>query len=410
MARKFLYVFAFLIVLVLAALLAMRIWSDELTRFAFVPTGEFIEQKPLEENAYQDPKMWFARPGMAEGTDPARWQPEFAKPDETDEAEDSNADAVKLEETAAADAAQSDAPTAYAPVPTLAKVPKFAVFFVHPTSYLEKSYWNAPLDDPKSQSRARIFVRGLASPFNQAAEIWAPRYRQAAFGAFLTDAPEAAQAIEAAYQDVEQSFDYFVQHIPPTMPIVLAGHSQGSLHILHLLKDRIAGTPLQNRIAMVYPIGWPLSVDHDLPALGLPACETPDQGGCIATWSSFGEPANPGPVMHIYADSDGYDGQLRGDSPILCVNPLSGTINGDAPASDNLGTLVPNASLTSGELVPGAVSARCDEQGLLLIGDPPDLGPYVLPGNNYHVYDIPLFWENLQTDVARRVSIWAKKH
>ncbi len=39
-----------------------------------------------------------------------------------------------------------------------------------------------------------------------------------------------------------------------------------------------------------------------------------------------------------------------------------------------------------------AVAARCDERGLLLIGDPPELGPYVLPGNNYHVYDIPLFW------------------
>ena len=44
--------------------------------------------------------------------------------------------------------------------------------------------------------------------------------------------------------------------------------------------------------------------------------------------------------------------------------------------------------------------------GLLLIGDPPDLGPGVLPGNNYHVYDIPLFWANLKADVARRLAAW----
>jgi hypothetical protein len=55
---------------------------------------------------------------------------------------------------------------------------------------------------------------------------------------------------------------------------------------------------------------------------------------------------------------------------------------------------VPNADLSGGKLVPGTVSARCGERGLLLIGNPPGLGPYVLPGNNYHVYDIPLFWEN----------------
>jgi hypothetical protein len=94
----------------------------------------------------------------------------------------------------------------------------------------------------------------------------------------------------------------------------------------------------------------------------------------------------------------------------LCINPLTGTMNGTAPASANLGTLVPNADLSNGKLVPGAVSARCGSRGLLLIGDPPHLGPYVLPGNNYHVYDIPLFWENLRQDVARRMRIWAARH
>ena len=33
-------------------------------------------------------------------------------------------------------------------------------------------------------------------------------------------------------------------------------------------------------------------------------------------------------------------------------------------------------------------------------------GRGVLPGNNYHVYDIPLFWANLQADVARRMAAW----
>ena len=246
----------------------------------------------------------------------------------------------------------------------------------------------------------------MASPFNSASEIWAPRYRQATFGAFLTDSPEARQAIEAAYRDVRQAFRFFLDSVDPATPIVLAGHSQGALHLLRLLREDIAGTPLEKRLAAVYVVGWPVSVEHDLPALGPPACATPGQAGCVMSWSSYAEPADPSELLEYYSSSRGIDGELRGESEILCTNPLTGGVGGEAPASANLGTLVPDADLASGELVPGAVPARCGDRGLLYIGDPPKMGNAVLPGNNYHVYDIPLFWQNVHEDVARRVAAW----
>ncbi len=397
MARKFLYIIAGLILITLASLFGLRIWADELTEMAMVPTAAFEEQEALAVNAYRDPAMWFSRPGKL--PDPARWQPEAA----------ASADEAARDE--AAPPAPSDPPSPpqdgeAADEAGAEAVPPFAVFFVHPTSFLNRSSWNAPLADERSQERARLFLRGLASPFNQASEIWAPRYRQATFGAFLTDAPEAARAIDAAYLDIDQAFTFFLESLDQEMPIVIVGHSQGALHVIRLLRDRVAGTPLEERVAMVYAVGWPISITHDLPALGLPACATPSQGGCIASWSSFAEPADPGRVLDTYRNSIGFDGELRGESPILCLNPLTGTLNGSAPADANLGTLVPNDALSDGVLVAGAVPARCDERGLLLIGDPPELGPYVLPGNNYHVYDIPLFWRNVQEDVARRLRGW----
>jgi hypothetical protein len=372
MARKFLYFIVVCVVLVFAALLALRMAPTALSRLAFAPRGHFEAQAALAGNAYADPAMWYARPGFPDN--PARWQPASA--------------------TGAAVGADGE-------------VPPFAVFFVHPTSYLGSEHWNAPVDDRQAQARARLFLKGLASPFTDAGEIWAPRYRQAAIGAFLSHSTDAQKALDLAYGDVSQAFDEFLAHVPPGTPIVLAGHSQGALLVDELLRRRIAGTPLRARIAMAYPIGWPLSVSHDLPALGLPACQSADEAGCIVTWSSFAEPADPGMLLERYSHSAGYDGQARGHAGLLCVNPLTGTANGSAPASANLGTLVPDADLSSGELVPGLVSARCGPRGLLLIANPPDLGPYVLPGNNYHVYDIPLFWENLRLDVARRMRTWA---
>ena len=377
-ARIFLYIVAFLTFLVVAAFLALRIWSDELTELAFVPSGKFEAQQPLEANAYDKSGMWFARPNTGV-EDPARWQPVYAK---------GRQPASGVE----------DPP------------PPFAVFFVHPTSYLDKAAWNATLDDAVANDRARLFLKGLASPFNQASQVWAPRYRQAAVGALLVDDQAANEALDAAYRDVEQAFVYFLDHADRNTPIVLAGHSQGSLHLLRLLASRIAGSPVEQRIAAVYAIGWPISLEHDLPKLGLPACKTPDEAGCVASWVSFAEPAETAQMLKRYDTSPGFDGKPRGETPILCTNPITGRMGGVAPAKDNRGTLVPKPDLNSGELVPGMVPARCNSKGILLIGMPPDMGPAVLPGNNYHVYDIPLFWRNLQLDVAHRVSVWAKHH
>lgn len=371
MARKFLYLVAILVVFALIGLVVLRVWSRELTEYAFVPRTGFERVAPLPADAYAAPAMWLSRPGIG-AQDPAQFLPEgVARP---------------------------------------ANLPRAAVFFIHPTSYLARDRWNGPVDDLDSQRRAAIFVRGMASAFNAAGEVWVPRYRQAAFGAFLTDKAEAGAALDAAYGDVTLAFDTFVRSLPPDVPIVLAGHSQGARHLIHLLRDRVRGTPLAGRIVGAYVIGWPVSIEHDLPMMGLPACNAPDQAGCVMNWESFAEPAEPGMMVDAYRAQHGLDGQAKGDRPVLCTNPLTGRTGGAAPESANLGTMVPAENLQSAKLVSAAVPAKCRADGLLLIGDPPKMGPFVLPGNNYHIYDIPLFWANIRADVARREQAWMKAH
>lgn len=392
MAKKFLYFIAVCTILFIVGRIGFVMFQDELAEIALVPSAEFTPTAPLEANAYQDPDLWYSRPGIGVN-DPARWQPAYRVVDEVAEQVAEEAEAASLE-------IQTERRIAE---PT----PNFAVFFIHPTSYLSRDNWNAPIGDEDAERIARIYVRGMASPFNAASEIWAPRYRQATMGAFLTDKPEGQEAIDAAYADVLDAYRYFVSSIDEDTPVVLVGHSQGSLHLLRLLREEVQDSALESRLVAAYAIGWPISVDHDVPEMGLAACATPAQTGCIISWSSFAEPADPSRLIETYANSTAFNGNLRGDSRILCTNPLTGSFGGSAPASANLGTLVPDDAMASGELVPGAVPARCDDRGLLLIGDPPELGSYVLPGNNYHVYDIPLFWANTQADVARRVRALA---
>ncbi len=386
--RKFLYTIVIGVILVGIVAFSLALFWRDLSLIAFVPSEEFQEQEVLADNAYANPDLWLSRPGMGAPNDPARWQPAYR----VEEGEDEEGAVVEAEPEAAEGAEE---PTA---------TPDFAVFFVHPTSYINSTSWNAPLDDEPSQDLAVRFVRSMGSAFNQASEIWAPKYRQATFGAFLTQSEDSARALNAAYADVKQAFDRFIASVDADMPIVLAGHSQGSLHLITLLSSDLADDPVKDRIAAAYIVGWPISIEHDLPLMGLPACATADQAGCIMSWQSFAEPADPSAVVEAYSALPGLDGEDRAGSPMLCSNPLTGGIGTEASAERNLGTLVAIDDGASAELVCEAVPARCGPNGFLLIGEPPEMGNAVQPGNNYHVYDIPLFWTNLQQDVTRRVA------
>jgi pimeloyl-ACP methyl ester carboxylesterase len=367
LARRFLWVVAGLVVLVLIGALAMRLFGTELMRLTMIPSAGFEAGPPPAAKVYDAQAMWVARPDI--GGNPALWTP---------------------------------------PGVARAATPKASVFFIHPTTYLERSHWNAPLDHKESQWRTRLFVRSQASAFNGIGHVWAPKYRQATFGAFLTSREEAQKALDFAYRDVATAFEAFLRQAPADRPIILAGHSQGSLHLLRLLAERLAGKPEAKRVAAAYVVGWPISITADLPSLGLPACERRQQGGCIVSWQSFSEPADPQLVTDVFDASKGRTGIARAGSPMLCVNPLTGEQGGAAPARANLGTLLPNEDLSDGELKRPGVPARCDVRGFLLIGkEAPDLGPYVLPGNNYHVYDYALFWMNIRADAAARLAAFA---
>jgi hypothetical protein len=368
-ARRFLFVIFILTLLVVAGGFAIFQFGGSVLMKSATPTGHYVAPPPKSGPDYALATNWLARPGEADN--PASWTPGGTAP---------------------------GAPQAA------------SVFYIHPTTYLRRDRWNAPIEGTAdSNYRANLFVQSQASAFNAAGEVWAPRYRQAAFGAFLLKSADAQKALDLAYSDVAHAFDRFLTEIPAEQPIILAGHSQGALHLMRLLKDRVAGTPLQKRIVAAYVVGWPISKTADLPALGLPACQTAAEAGCILSWMSFGEPANPELILENWTGTQGLGGGKRRREDMLCVNPITGTAGGAAPPQANPGTLVPSANLTSATLSAGQVGAHCENGLLLLDGEIPPLGPYVLPGNNYHVYDYALFWGAIRQDADRRLQSFLRQ-
>lgn len=368
-ARRFLGFVFILTLLAVAGAFAIYQWGGDVLLKGATPQGHFrapANGKP----EYRSNDAWLTRPGIEWPDNPVRWKPTGAPLPEDGE------------RTA-------------------------ALFYIHPTTYLERDRWNAPLKPAGAYAdfRTTLFLQTQASAFTDVAEAWVPRYRQAAFGAFLLKSEDARKALDLAYGDVTAAFDQFVRETGDR-PIILAGHSQGALHLERLLRDKVAGKPIAKRVIAAYVVGWPISRTADLPALGLPACATPGQTGCILSWMSFGEPANPQLILDQWERTKGFTGGERRQDDLLCVNPITGTVGGNASAEQNPGTLVPTADLRSATLAPGLVGAQCDH-GLLIVGGAiPPLGPYVLPGNNYHVYDYALFWGAIRRDAMRRAAAW----
>jgi hypothetical protein len=364
-ARRFLVVLTILTLLVVAGAFAVFQFGGSILRHQFTPEGHFTAPAAQSGPDYTKADSWIASPDIPNNA--SRWLPGGIVP----------------------------------PI-----VGRAAVFYIHPTTYLKGDRWNAPLFEPDSGKRDELFTKSQASAFNSVGRIWAPRYRQAAYGAFLLDSKDSRQALDLAYSDVSAAFDEFLKHVGPDQPIILAGHSQGALHLLRLLQTRQAA--LKNRLVAVYVVGWPIDTRVDLPALGLPGCDRPDQTACILSWMTFGDPPNPEFIVDGWRDTEGLTGGKRKRDAILCVNPITGTKDSAAPPSDNPGMLVPNSDFSSAYLAKGVVGAHCDKGLLIVDGAVPGVGPYVLPGNNYHVYDYALFWAAIRRDAERRLAVWKR--
>jgi hypothetical protein len=311
------------------------------------------------------------------------------------------------------------------------------LFFVHPTMYFGRESWNARLDDARVNELIDEMVIPLeASIFNASCRIWAPRYRQATLYAFLGGRRSARPALDLAYQDVRRAFVHWDERLSRSRPFFLAGHSQGCLHAIRLLEEVIEPDPeLVSRMVAAYPVGFTFPLDKFGRRLRRlrPADHPSDHGGVIAAWDTWlegGRPRQPfdrGEHWYVADDGEPAGWQRRAGKKPLCVNPLTWRRDGepagrelhrgavtvelqDRPAAfsllgdDPLGVRVKGLSAPK----PGLVSARCGEDGYLYISEPPDpsLRAMVMPGGNYHNYDLGLFYVDVRDNVAARLDAY----
>jgi hypothetical protein len=264
------------------------------------------------------------------------------------------------------------------------------VFFIHPTTYTEKPktefIWNQDLRDASLNKVVNESpMRYQASAFNAAGKIYAPRYRQAHYSVFLTPHKDDKRAaLDTAYNDVEQAFLYYMANWNQGRPIIIASHSQGTIHAARIIKEHILGTPLQQQLVATYLIGMPVPKDS-LP--GLPPCTNDSATGCFVSWSTYQRGYVP-PYYPLALER------------AVCVNPISWGLNEEyVDKSQQAGAVLRPFSNTLPQI--------CDAQvhgGILWITKPKFPGSRFYTDPNYHIGDINLFYLDVRKNAVKRVN------
>ncbi len=265
------------------------------------------------------------------------------------------------------------------------------VFFLHPTSYTinrGNKNWNADLDDEKINRKTdEGAILNQASAFNNVGRIFAPRYRQAHIESYFTkDKTSAKKAFEIAYQDVKESFEYYLAHHNQGRPIIIASHSQGMTHATRLLEEFFDGKTLQNRLVIAYLIGLPITKNH---FKNIPICENPNQTGCYCSWRTYKEGSYPKERLN--------------NRNILVTNPITWTLSSERISASQNGLSL----LRKFRLKGASASAQVKDDVLWSKLSFP--GSKFITFKNYHIGDINLFWESIRKNASNRVRCFWKR-
>jgi hypothetical protein len=136
------------------------------------------------------------------------------------------------------------------------------VFYVYPTIYVAKTPPNMDVSDPQLRKNAEGLLIAQAGIYSPYANLFAPFYRQQSAATQSMEPNNGGRDAFAdprfltGYYDVERAFDYYTEHLNPDMPFIFAGHSQGSMVVIHLLRNRLQDPELQKRMVAAYAIGY----------------------------------------------------------------------------------------------------------------------------------------------------------
>jgi hypothetical protein len=300
---------------------------------------------------------------------------------------------------------------------TTATDPVADCFYVYPT-VSEAPGTSAPLEVTEAEVRT---VRAQAARFTESCRLFAPIYRQITRAGLSRGGLADAGARDLAYDDVLSAFNDYLNTENRGRPVVLIGHSQGTIMLTRLLQEQVDGDPaLRGRVLSALLIGGVVQTLPDEPDGGtfanLPACRSAQESGCVVAYSTYaGKPP-----------SNGIFGRSTPTRQATCVSPAALLGRGDAltaylPTAEIMGgePKVAGAPATGFVTLPGRVTGECrstDDFTWLDVSvdrdeleNLPNLDAGSDPAWGLHRADVSLALGDLVDLVAAQSAAWAAR-
>jgi hypothetical protein len=171
-------------------------------------------------------------------------------------------------------------------------------------------------------------------------------------------------------------------------PIIIASHSQGSMHAKRLIKEFFDQKPLQNQLVAAYLIGTRIYTED---FESIQPLENPNDVGGFVSWNAYKMDKRPKNYAKWYKGG-------------VTTNPISWDMQTTSQLIDHKGVL--SEDLT---IYPKSLSVQVID-GLLWTTLPQIPGRFFLSLiENYHFADINLFWKDIESNAINRVEAWYQK-
>ena len=241
-------------------------------------------------------------------------------------------------------------------------------------------------------------AQGQAGVYSGAANLFAPYYRQASFACLDPKVDMTLNNyLRIGADDVHRAFNYYLTFLNQGRPFILAGHSQGSVILLDLLRSRFHDPHLRKKLVAVYAIGFSVT-DKDMKNYPwIKPARRADDTGVVVSWNTQAPGATGSPVLRPGA---------------ICINPLNWAID-ETPADKSLNLGAVFFEDFTGVIkreVPGYVGARINKKTGALIAEPPEkleIGHF--PKGVLHKFDYAFWYRNLEKNVGDRIKAYLDK-